>query len=93
MTEGNARFEFLQEVVDSHANDKDRSPHVDYWLTLMVILTDEELIRFIKRCSMKPLLETALGYRLGTALESEMIKRDLLVRARKLPKPDLPFPQ
>ena len=91
MTEIHERYEYLQRVVDDHANDE-ANPFADYWMALMVILTDEELIRLCERCSMEPMSESVLGYCLGEALNSEIIRRNLVKQVKKLPHPKLHEP-
>jgi hypothetical protein len=51
-------------------------PHTELWLTLLSLLSDDELIRFQKRASMK--LESPEGYNLMQALSDELIRRDLM---------------
>jgi hypothetical protein len=52
-------------------------PHSSLWLTLLSICTDEELLRWRKRATLR-LPENQLRYDLITALETEIVRRDLL---------------
>jgi len=81
MTEIEDRYETLKLWANDHSEEL--NPFAEYWSAMMCILSDEELLRFLKRCSLPPMDESVLGYRLGEALSSELTRRDMLLKHRQ----------
>jgi len=66
-----------QELLAYAESMDSNNPFAEWWMALMVLLDEEELIRLRKRCSMEPMANSVLGYRLSEALTSELRRRTL----------------
>jgi len=80
MTEIDDRYEHLKEWSTNHALEP--GAFTEQWMALLCILSDEEVMRFRKRCSMPPMLDTSLGYTLGEALSAELTRRNLSIQLK-----------